>query len=163
MSLTETLRLVIEANTRGAVKAIDDVGKAADKSLSKGVSGLDKWGKGLQKAGVGMVGFGAVALVGLGAMAKQSEEANLSAVKLQNTLHNMPKLAGENAKQFTDLAQKIQGYSAADGDAIVAAEAMLGTFNLTARQIKDITPLVVDYARKFNVDLVSAATQVGKA
>ena len=163
MSLKETLRLVVEADTKGAVQSIDNVGKAADKSLGKSKNNLDKLGSGLTKAGAGLIGFGAVALAGLGGLAKMSEEANLSAVKLQNTLDNMPKLAGENAKQFTDLATKLQSVTAADADAIVEGEALLGTFNLTAQQIKGITPLVVDYARKFGIDIPDAAVQVGKA
>lgn len=166
MSLTEALRLLITADTAGAVHGIEKVGvasKAADKHVKSSQASLDKWGRGLTTAGAGMAAFGGVALVGLAHAAKASEEANLSTVKLKNTIANMPKLAGENSKQFTDLAQKIQGYTAADGDAIVAGEAMLGTFNLTAKQIKDITPLVVDYSRKFGVDMVSAAAQVGKA
>jgi hypothetical protein len=163
VALTETLRLVINADTRGAVQNIENVGKAADKSLAKSKGGLDKLGSGLTKAGTGMIAFGAVALAGLGGLAKMSEEANLATVKLDNTLSNMPKLAGENAKQFTDLATKIQSVTAADADAIVEGEAMLGTFNLTADQIKKITPLVVDYARKFGLDIPQAATMVGKA
>ena len=75
----------------------------------------------------------------------------------------MPKLAGESSQQFIDLADSIQDVTAADADAIVEAEALLGTFQLTAQEIKGITPLVVDYARKFGVDIPDAAVQVGKA
>lgn len=163
MSATELLRLIVDADTKGAVAGMEKLGATAKKELDASQQRLDKWGSGLTKAGVGMMTVGTLALAGLGGMAAASEEANLATVKLQNTLDKMPKLAGENAKQFTDLADAIQAKTAADGDQIVAAEAMLGTFNLTAQEIKGITPLVVDYARKFGVDMVDAATQVGKA
>jgi len=163
MAFTEALRLVIDADTRGAVQGLEKLGATADRELSKSEQRLDKWGNRLTTLGTGMVAFGAAAVVGLGALARESEEANLSQVKLQNTINNMPKLAGATASEFTDLADSIQDVTAADADAIVEAEALLGTFNLTAQEIKNITPLVVDYARKFGVDMADAAVQVGKA
>jgi hypothetical protein len=163
MAFTEALRLIIDADTRGAVRGIQQVGATTERELGRSQKSLDKWGKGLTTAGAGMIALGGAALFGLGKAAMASEEANLATVKLENTLRNMPALAGENSKQFTDLAESIQSKTAADADAIVEAEALLGTFRLTADEIKAITPLVVDYARKFGVDLPSAATQVGKA
>lgn len=163
MPFTEALRLLIDADTGGAVRGIQKVGQVTDRELGRSQKRLDAWSKGLTTAGAGMVAFGAAGLFGLGKAAQASEEANLAVVKLENTLGNMPKLAGENSKQFIDLADAIQGKTAADADAIIEAEALLGTFRLTATEIKKITPLVVDYSRKFGVDLPSAATQVGKA
>jgi hypothetical protein len=163
MAFTEALRLVVDADTRGAVQSIENLGRTTDRELSRSTKSLDQWGSRLTKAGTGMIALGGAALVGLGSLAKASEEAHLAQLKLQNTIDNAPKLAGESADQFTDLADSIQKVTAADADQIVEAEAMLGTFQLTANEIKNLTPLVVDYARKFGVDMVSAATQVGKA
>lgn len=163
MAFTEALRLVVDADTKGAIQGVEKLGATAERELSRSTGALDKWGNRLTSIGTGMVTFGAAAVVGLGAMAKQSEEAQLATLKLQNTLDNMPKLAGESADQFVDLAEGIQKVTAADADAIVEGEALLGTFNLTAQQIKGITPLVVDYARKFGIDIPDAAIQVGKA
>jgi len=163
VALTETLRLLIDADTRGAVQGVERLGSTTQRELSKSQQSLDSWASGLTKAGVGMIGFGSAALFGLGKAAQASEDANLATIKLQNSIRNSPQLAGESSKQFTDLAASIQDVTAADGDQIVAGQAMLGTFRLTADQIKELTPLVVDYSRKFGVDMVSAATQVGKA
>lgn len=163
MSITETLRLLVEADTKGAVSNVEKLGKTAEREASKSKTNLDKWGNGLTKAGAGMATFGAVAIAGFGAAAMASEEAHLAEVQLENTLANMPKLAGENKKQFIDLADAIQDKTAADGDAIIAGEAMLGTFSTTADQIKGLMPLVVDYARKFGLDIPQAAMMVGKA
>lgn len=163
MGFTETLRLLVEADTRGAVRNVENLGKSADREFSRAKTSADKWGSGLTKVGTGMMTVGAVALAGLGAAAKASEEANLSVVQLENTLANMPQLAGENKQQFLDLADAIQDKTAADGDAIVSGMAMLGTFRVTADQIKGLMPLVVDYAQKFGIDIPQAAMMVGKA
>jgi len=163
LAFTEALRLVVDADTRGAVQGVERLGRTAERELSRSEQSLDRWGNRLTTVGAGMIALGSVALVGLGAAAMASEEANLATVKLENTLKNMPALAGESSKQFIDLANSLQDVTAADADAIVEAQALLGTFQLTAQEIKGITPLVVDYARKFGVDLPDAAVQVGKA
>lgn len=163
MGFTETLRLVLDADMQGGVRNVENFGNKAEREFSKSEKTLDKWGNRLTSAGTGMVAFGAAALFGLGKMAMASEEAELSVVKLENTISNMPKLAGETSSQFIDLAESIQDVTAADADAIVEGQALLGTFNLTAQEIKGITPLVVDYARKFGTDIPTAAVQVGKA
>lgn len=162
-TFTETLRLLVDADTKGAVQNVEKLGAAAEREASRSQKSLDKWGNRLTSIGTGMIAFGGAALFGLGKMAMASEEANLATVKLDNTLANMPKLAGENSQQFVDLAESIQDVTAADADAIVEGQALLGTFNLTAKEIKGITPLVVDYARKFGTDIPTAAIQVGKA
>lgn len=162
-TFTETLRLFVDADMKGAISQTEKFGQTVKREGDKAEKSLDKWGSRLQTAGVGMVAFGSAALFGLGKMAMASEEAHLAVVKLENTVSNMPKLAGENTKQFIDLADSIQDVTAADADAIVEGQALLGTFNLTADQIKGITPLVVDYARKFGTDIPAASIQVGKA
>ncbi|HZM40879.1 MAG TPA: hypothetical protein VFB94_17285, partial [Acidimicrobiales bacterium] len=123
MAFTEALRLVVDADTRGAVQGIERLGATADRELGKSEKSMDKWGNRLTSLGTGMIAFGGAALVGLGALAKSSEEANLAQVKLQNTIDNMPKLAGSTASEFTDLADSIQKVTAANADAIVEAEA----------------------------------------
>ena len=163
MAFTEALRLIVDADTRGAVQGVEKLGTAADRELGKSEKALDKWGSRLTTTGAGMVTFGVAAVAGLGAMAMASQEADLATLKLQNTIQNMPKLAGASSKEFIDLAESIQKITAADADAIVEGQALLGTFSLTAEEIKGITPLVVDYARKFGIDIPDAAIQVGKA
>jgi hypothetical protein len=163
MGFSEVLRLIIDADAKGAVREVQRVGKATDKELGKSQKTIDKWSRGLTNAGVGMVALGGAALFGLGKAAKASEEAHLSVVKLENTLTNMPRLAGENSKSFIDLANAIQDKTAADADQIIEAQALLGTFQVTGKEIRGITPLVVDLARKFGIDMTSAALQVGKA
>lgn len=162
-SLTERLALLVTLDANGAIRGFNDLGRAADRNLSKTDQRLDLLGSRFQKAGAGAAAFGALAIVGLGKAAKASEDAHLSVVKLENSLRGNRLLAGETAQSFIDLAQAIQSKTAADGDAIVAGQAMLATFRVTGDQIRGLTPLVVDYSRKFGVDMVAANAAVGKA
>jgi hypothetical protein len=163
MALSERLALLVTLDAKGAIRGLENVGKAADRNLSKTSARMDAMGQKFQKVGVGLAATGGLLAVGLFKAAQASEEANLAVVKLDNSLKNNPRLAGESSKAFIDLAASIQDKTAADGDAIVAGQAMLATFKVTGEQIRTLTPLVVDYARKFGTDLVSANAAVGKA
>lgn len=162
-STAERLAFILELDTRSGEAALKRFGDTADRELGRADNRLDRVGGRMQVAGAGAIAFAGVAGAALMGFARASEEANLATVRLQNSIDNSPELAGESADRFLDLADAIQAVTAADGDAIVAAQAMLGTFHLTGDQIEASIPLIVDYARKFGVDLVTAATQVGKA
>lgn len=163
MALSERLELLITANGQAAVREFGKVGDSAEKELSKTQSGLDKTGSTLTSVGTKMIGVGAVLVAGFAATAKASEDANLAHLKLVNTIEKMPKLAGASVSAFEDQASALAQVTKYDDDATKAAQAMLGTFNLTSDEIIKATPLVQDYASKFGVDLVDASKQVGKA
>jgi hypothetical protein len=163
MSATETLRLVISADAKGAIKEIDALGKKSERELNKATDSIDKWSAGLQRGGAIAIAAGAAVAGGLFKMAQASSNAQTQQLKLQNALNNNPNVINKSTKAFEAQAKAIQSKTAADADQIVAAQGMLATFRLTEQQLKDITPLVVDYSRRFGVDLVQAATTVGKA
>ncbi len=163
MALTEALRLVIDADTRGAVKGLEKVGTASEKELKKANTGLDRFGAGLSRAGVGMVTTGALLIGGLAKTAQASEEARLNMVKLENSVANNAKLAGHSAEEFADLADAIQDKTAADADDIIGGQAVLAQWGMEADQIKELTPLVVDLARKKGIDLATASQLAAKA
>jgi hypothetical protein len=89
-----------------------------------------------------------------------SEKADL---QLQNALKNNPRLAGTSAKSFEELATAIEHKTAADDEAIVSGQAVLANFVKNGKQLADLTPLMVDYARKTGQDIPTAAKSVGKA
>jgi hypothetical protein len=101
--------------------------------------------------------------VGLAKAAQAAEEENAALLRLENSIQNMPELAGASTEAFTDLAASMQDSTKFADDVVVSAEAMLGTFHMTEQQILELTPVVADYAAKFGVDLVTAAKQVGRA
>lgn len=162
-TVTERLAFLLTLDAAGAVKGFRDVGATAEKELKKAEDGIDRSARSMVRFGAGAAGFGATALGALGGLAHMSQEADLYAAKLQNTLENQPQLAGASAAAFEDLAAAIQKKTAADGDAIVGAEAVLGQFGATQAQILGLTPLVVDLSRKMGIDLSAAAAMAGKA
>lgn len=151
----ERLEILINANSAGAVKGL---GQTTEAALGTEVA-TSKLGKALPIVGTAALLVGAAVYSSV----KAYDEAHRSVLQLENSLKNNSLLAGENKQKYLDLADALQQKTAADGDQIVSAEAILGTFRMTGDQILALTPLVVDYARKFDTDLVSAAKQVGKA
>ena len=163
MALSERLALLVTLDGRGAVKGFEQVGAAAEKNLGKSTQKLDMLGKSFKTAGVGMIATGAVLAGGLFKTAMASEEAGLNVRKLENSLSNNSGLAGATADEFVALSQAIQGKTAADADNIVGGIAVLAQGKASASQIKELTPLVVDLARKKGIDEVSAFTMASKA
>ncbi len=163
MALSERLALLVTLDGRGAVKGFEQVGRAAEKNLGKSTNKIDMLGKSFTKVGVGLIAAGAVMAGGLYKLAQASEEAGLGVLKLENSLANNSGLAGTTADEFIELASAIQAKTAADRHAIVAGIAVLAQGRLNADQIKELTPLVVDLARKKGIDEVSAFTLASKA
>lgn len=124
------------------------------KSL-KGVRGKLS-GLGAVLSGAALASFGRTAVRAFG----DSERA---AAEMANTLKNNAQLAGVSITRFTKLASAIQAKTAADDESVLSGAAVLGNFKLTADQIEDVLPLVVDYARKTGRDVPTAATLIGKA
>lgn len=162
-TFTERLAILISADGRGAIREIEKVGDTADRELGKAQSASDRWGATFVRSGAMLVGASAVMGVGLFKAAQAFDQAQQAELRLQNSLQNNPRLAGETTAAYLKLANAIQQKTAADGDQVVAGMAMLGTFRVSGQEIRSLTPLVVDYARKFGVDLVSANAAVGKA
>lgn len=163
MALTDSLRILITANGAQAEREFSKVGASARRSLGQAETSAARWSRSLTSAGVAMATFGGVALVGLAKAAQAAEEENAALLRLENSIQNMPELAGASTEAFTDLAASMQDSTKFADDVVVSAEAMLGTFHLTEQQILQLTPVVADYAAKFGVDLVTASKQVGRA
>lgn len=161
--LSERLAFLISVTDRDAVRGFERIGAAAEKNLGKADSRLDRIGTRASQAGAGMLAFSGVAAGALFSFATASEDAERSQIELNATLANAPALAGESADRFNDLADAIQDKTAADGDAIVSGIAVLGNFDLTAQQLEQLTPLMVDYAARTGKDIPAAANDLGKA
>lgn len=160
---TERLAILIDADGRGAIREIEKVGDTAERELSRAGGASSNLSASFMRAGALTVGASVAMGVGLYKAAQAFDEANAAQLRLENSLKNNPRLAGESITAYQKLANTIQQKTAADGDQVIAGMAMLGTFQVTGQQLRTLTPLVVDYARKFGVDLVDANAAVGKA
>ena len=160
---TELLRLVIDADAKGAVQGLEAVGASADKNLSRMESKLDRVGAQMTTWGAGMVAGSAVVGVGLYKAAQAFDAAEQNQRKFDSSIRNSSQTYSEGGKALSDYAQSLQQVTAADGDAIVGMQSVLIQFGLTEEQVKTLTPLVVDLSRKIGVDLDDAAKAVGKS
>lgn len=163
MALTDSLRILITANGAQAEREFSKVGAAARTNLGHAETSAQRFGRSLTSAGVAMAAFGGVALVGLYKAAQAAQEEDLAIAKLNNSIANSPELANASSEAFLDQAAALQDVTTFTDDATISAQAMLGTFHLTQREIMGLTPLVQDLAAKFDLDLNRASMLVGKA
>jgi polyhydroxyalkanoate synthesis regulator phasin len=157
------LAIIIDANGAGAVREFNKVGKSADKELGKSTERTRQLGASLTQVGAVMVGVGAVLVGGAIKAAQAFERQQMAELRLQNTIERMPMLAGASSKAFLEQASALQRVTKYGDETTIASQAMLGTFNMTEKQILELMPLVQDYASKFGTDLTDASKQVGKA
>ncbi len=160
MAITvKELLIRITGDTKGATSELDKFDKALDKETKK----LDQWGKGFRVMGAALTAFGVGTALFMKSSVEEYGKAEKSLLKLENTISNMPALQGANIAAFQAQAAALQKMTAAEDDVIIEGMAMLGTFRLNQAQLQAMMPLVVDYSRKFGIDMASAAIQVGKA
>lgn len=149
-----SLKFVLTGDDRSASKALGKVSKSADKldsrlgSLAGGLAG------GALAAGV--ISFGKSSVSAF----KEAEQAQAS---FNAAFEKFPKLADTNAKALSEYNSALAKKTIYDDDAIGSGQAVLAQFNLTGKQIKKITPLLLDYASKTGTDLPTAATNLGRA
>lgn len=162
-SFREIVEIIISADGKQAVAEIGKVGAAADKDLKKASTGATHLSSSFLKAGAVMVGAGAAIGFGIASTVKAAESAELAQIKLNTVLKNSPALAGVSAGAFNKQAIALSQVTVASHVAVNELQAMLGQFGMTKTQILELTPAVVDIARKMGIDLPSAAKAVGKA
>jgi hypothetical protein len=84
-------------------------------------------------------------------------------LQLQTTIKNSPALVGASTAAFEEQATALQNLTGFQDEEILKADAVLGRFGLTADQLQQINPLVLDYARATGQDAATAAGSLGKA
>lgn len=159
----ERLLLLIDANGKPAQAEFARVGAAANKNLGDVEKRLDRISGAMTKWGAATVAGAGVVGAALFASAKAYDEAEKNQIALTNSVENSSQEFKGGGKALADYAQSLQKVTAADGDAIVGAQSVLVQFGLTEKQVRTLTPLVVDLSRKMGVDLDVAAKAVGKA
>ena len=87
-SATELLRLIVDADGKGAIAEFDKVGASASKNLGKTDEKLAAVGASMTRYGVAVAAGGVAAGVGLFKLAQMSEEAEQQSRKLDNSIAN---------------------------------------------------------------------------
>ena len=146
----------IIGNAKSAVDALEEFGNKAKESESKWTA---------LKTGV-TIGSAAI-VAGIGSFAKDSIEAFAGAeeqqAQLERAYEKFPAVANVSIDALRALNSEIQAKTGYDDDALAASEASLAQFGLTGEQIRQLTPLMADYAAKTGKDLPTAADDLGKA
>lgn len=158
-SNTVTVRFIGDAGP--LQKTFKQVGDGAE-DTHKRISGMGSkisgvfTSLGAATAAVGIAKFGADSVNAF----KDAEQASL---RLSQAFSKSPALIGANVKEFENLAAVLQKKTKFDDEAIKSGEAVLAGFNLTGDQIKELTPLLLDYASRTGKTVPDAATDLGKA
>ena len=132
---------------------------AVDKA-SKTLGGI---GKSIGKMSINTAAVSA-SLVAFGATSiKAFSDSEQAQLKLNNAFEKFPNLSDTNVGALNALNAEMQKKTRFDDEAFASAEATLAQYGLTGQQLKDLTPLVADFAAKTGKDLPTAASAVGKA
>lgn len=143
---------------------LDKFSKTFDKfnrDMETGAKQSGAFSGALGKVGAAL-SIGAVAAFGTSAV-KAYGDALQSQQMLMDAFSKQPQLIGYSVQALMEYNRELSTKIAYDDDEINKAQANLALFKLTGDQIRSITPLVADLARRKNVDLATAATSVGKA
>lgn len=140
-----------------------------DGSASKAIQGVGRSAAGLTKvfAGVGAAIAGAFAVARIVNFAKATVTEFAEAQDAQNRLSfafaQFPSLLNANIEGLRTLNEELARKTKFDDDAYAAGQATLAQYGLTEGQLKDITPLLADYAARTGKELPDAANDLGKA
>ena len=115
---------------------------------------------------VSKVAFGLAAVAAVKFVSDSVEAYNEhqeALLQLQTTIKNSPALIGASTAAFEEQATSLQNLTGFQDEEILKADAVLGRFGLTADQLQEVNPLILDYARATGQDAATAAGALGKA
>lgn len=141
-----------------ASDSFKQVGKSAD-----GLRGKLKKAFSPAVLTAGFAAGGAAAVAFGTASVKAFADAEAQQQKLSNAFAKFPQLAGANADALRKLNTELQKKTIYDDDVIAGAQSILASFGLTEKQIRTLTPLMLDFASRTGKDLPTAAQDLGKA
>ena len=144
--------------------------EAGEGFLRKGKEGVEKFG---ELAGTrlfsGFARQGAIAFASIGAAdfirdsVKDAEKAERAQLGLANGISKNVQLTRSSYEAFNQLAESLGKTTTFSKTQVVASESVSASFRLNERQIKTLTPLVLDFAAKFGVDAAQATRLFDRA
>ena len=109
-------------------------------------------------------GIGVLAYAAIGTAAVSfAADAIAAAREHEVAVTRLRDAVGNAADSFEDQATALQQLSGFSDEAIIDATTLLSKYDLTASQLRELNPLVVDYARFTGKDVATAAGDLGKA
>lgn len=116
---------------------------------------------GVTAVAAGITAFGAASFSAF-------NEANRNATKLETLMGNVKGATAEHTQELLAQADALQAVGVVEGDALVAGQAQLATFQLQAGAIKNLTPAMADMAAHMkganatSEDMANLGNLVGK-
>jgi len=160
----------IIANGQKAVAEFDKAGRSAERmakktsdEVEKSRISMEKFGRQAGIAGAAMIGAAGTIAYAMGSWVKSAQDAERAQLQLESSVKGAYGSSSDAVKAFEAQAKAIQKVTVASDEDVMSIQAMLAQFGLTERQVTTLTPLVVDIARKWNIDYVSAAKAVEKS
>ena len=145
------------------LKAKDDASDEFAK-VGRSAAGLSAGMKNLAfGAGVALAAAGIAAVKFSGDAIEAYAQAEQAQNRLNFAFDKFPALSGANADELRKLNTGLQNTTRFEDDAIAAAQGALAQYDLTAEQLKELTPLMLDYAAATGKDVSTAADDMGKA
>ncbi len=149
------------SNLSIAITAVDRA------SRTLGSIGSKMGGLAGKATGLGAALGGALAVGGLVAFGTESvrafSEAQAAQTRLADAYARFPALAGGNIDALRDYNAEMARKTRFDDDAFASGQAVLAQFGLNENQLRDLSPLLADYAAKTGQDLPTAAGLIGRA
>jgi len=153
MGFTETLRLLVEADAKGAISEVEKLGSTAEREANRSEKALDRWGNRMQSVGTGMMVFGAAALVGLKSAGDAASDLNEVASKSATVF-------GEAAGEVDEFASNAADIGLSKRAALEAASGFGNLFDqlgfaneASADMSMSLTQLASDFASFHNADI----------
>lgn len=141
---------------------LNTTSKSADKTasnLNKTQFSVSNLAKGMVAGAVALTGF-RVGLDSVKSLLFGSLTAYDGQIKAVVQLNNS---VNGNTEALQKQASALQNITDYGDEAIIAGQAMLGTYQLNTKQIEELTPKILDFAALYDMDLKSAFMTVGKS
>lgn len=144
-SLTKTMRK--------ASDAVEDVGKKSKRTgdVMKGALGAEV----VTRLADAVVSFGQDSI-------DAYRGAEVSQKQLEDAYKRFPNVTSVAIDSLREYNQALQDKGFADADDVASGQAVLARYKLTGQQLKQLTPLLVDYANRTGKDIPTAAAALGK-
>jgi hypothetical protein len=165
---TDLAKLIVrmEAQTAKYDAALKKSNAELNKFRKGTGSALTKMQKQFSMFGKAVLGFAAVYVGarGLGAIVRNTIEAEKSFAQLEAAVKSTGGVAGFSAPQLAEMASALQKVSTFGDEAIQSMQAVLLTFTrVRGPEFKGAQQAILDISARLGTDLKSAALQVGKA
>lgn len=148
------------------VKALTDAQRRHNEAIGKGSTFVGEYAKGFKEAftKIGMA-IGAVMVVwqGLNRIANFFSGSLDAYVKQQEAVTALTTALGKQSIALERQASVLQSKTKFGDEEIIQGQSYLAMLGLTERQIKDVTPLILDFAAAKKMDLKTASDLVAKS